>query len=98
MLDRSPEASDRVFRRAASAIAVTSPRSRARSDKSIFLNSLASLFFNIRLLRFANQFATKFASHEFPTRVSLVTSCGRDEAHPAAGQPGRVTKLDKAPL
>src|SRR6476469_5609769 len=45
MLDRSPEASLLVFRSAASARALTSPRSRDRSPTSMFLNSLISVFF-----------------------------------------------------
>src|SRR5262245_39736806 len=45
MLDRSPEASLRVFRKAASAKALTSPRRRARRPKSMFLNALDSFFF-----------------------------------------------------
>src|SRR4051812_41854002 len=45
MLDRSPDDSLRVLRSAASASAVTSPRSRDRSPSSMCLNPLVSVFF-----------------------------------------------------
>jgi hypothetical protein len=47
MLDKSPEASLRVLRRAESAIAETSPRRRARSETSMLRNSFVSDFFII---------------------------------------------------
>jgi len=45
MLDRSPLASERVLRRAASAIVVTSPRRRARIVSSAILKGFISATF-----------------------------------------------------
>src|SRR6476620_10111424 len=73
MLDKSPEASLRGLRRAASAIAFTSPRKRDRSPSSMFLQPFDSVFFmsrsKLRLQGWLDRSAAAIGKHSAQSLV-----------------------------